>query len=111
MLKTSVLATLLGICLVAAPASAQQRLIHGKVINDVGDPLSNVQVTVTDTSRITNTSDAGTYVIPAKTGEVLQFRYIGTQPIERTVGTSDTINVQLRRVAVSLNTSWLVLPG
>jgi len=111
MLKTSVLATLLGICLVAAPASAQQRLIHGKVINDVGDPLSNVQVTVTGTSRITNTNDAGTYVIPARTGEILQFRYIGTQPIERTVGTSDTINVQLRRVAVSLNTVTVTALG
>ncbi|HKO16728.1 MAG TPA: SusC/RagA family TonB-linked outer membrane protein [Gemmatimonadaceae bacterium] len=102
-MKTSVLAALMGICLVAAQASAQQRLIHGKVVDDVGDPLSNVQVAVTGTSRITSTNTAGTYVIPARTGQTLQFRYIGTQPIQRTVGTSDTINVQLRRVAVSLN--------
>jgi TonB-linked SusC/RagA family outer membrane protein len=103
MMKTSVLAALLGLCLGAAPASAQQRLIHGKVINDVGDPLSNVQVNVTGTNRITSTNAGGTYVIPARTGETIQFRYIGTTPIQRTVGASDTINVQLKRVALNLN--------
>jgi len=110
-MKTNVLAALMGICLVAAQASAQQRLIHGKVIDEIGDPLSNVQVAVTGTSRITTTNTAGTYVIPARTGEILQFRFIGTQPIQRTVGTSDTINVQLRRVAVSLNTVTVTALG
>jgi len=93
----------MGLCCVAAPAAAQQRLIHGTVSNDVGDPIANVQITVTGTTRGTTTSAAGSYVIPAKTGETIQYRYIGTQPIERIVGASDTINVQLKRVALNLN--------
>ena len=110
MMKTSVLAALMGLCLVAAPASAQQRLIHGNVTNEIGDPLSNVQVTITGTARGTTTTSSGAYVIPARTGETIEFRYIGTQPIQRTVGTSDTINVQLKRLALNLNAVTVTAP-
>lgn len=93
---------MMGICLVAAPASAQQRLIRGKVTSETGSPLSNVQVAVTGTSRITVTNAEGNYSVPATTGQVLQFRFIGTSPVQRTVGASDVIDVQLRRVAQNL---------
>lgn len=93
---------MLGLCLVAAPANAQQRLIHGKVTSESGAPLPNVQVAVTGTSRITLTNAGGNYGIMAATGQVLQFRAIGTTPEQRTVGTSDVMDVELRRVATNL---------
>jgi TonB-linked SusC/RagA family outer membrane protein len=41
--------------------------------------------------------------VRAAPGQVLQFRLIGTALVERTVGDSDVINVELKRVAVSLD--------
>jgi TonB-linked SusC/RagA family outer membrane protein len=94
---------MLGICLVAAQASAQQRLIRGKVVNESGSPLPSVQVSVMGTSRITTTNTEGNYAIAAVTGQTLQFRYIGSAPVARTVGTSDVIDVQLKRMATNLD--------
>ena len=94
---------LLGICLAATQASAQQRQVRGKVTSETGSPLSGVQVSVMGTSRVTTTNNEGVYAIAATTGQTLQFRYIGTTPIARTVGTSDVIDVQLKRMATNLN--------
>ena len=92
-----------GLWLSAVPASAQQRLIHGKVTAEAGTPLQNVEVSVNGTSRITMTNAQGAYAINATTGQVLQFRAIGTEPVQRAVGESDVIDVQLRRVATNLD--------
>src|SRR5204863_5754828 len=45
----------------------------------------------------------GNYTIAAEVGKVLQFRFIGTGLVERTVGDADVIDVQLRRVALDLD--------
>src|SRR5512146_880453 len=102
MMKRALLA-LMGICLVAAPASAQQRQIRGKVTSETGAPLGSVQVSVMGTNRITSTNDQGVYTIAATKGQSLQVRFIGTSPVARVVGASDVIDVQLKRTAVNLN--------
>lgn len=95
---------LMGIFLAAGQLSAQQqRLIHGKVTSEAGDPLASVQVSVMGTSRTAVTNNEGNYSITATTGQTLQFRFIGTAPIARVVGTSDVLDVQLRRVATNLD--------
>jgi hypothetical protein len=50
------------------------------------------------------TGSTGKYTIRASAGQTLQFKFIGTEPVERVVGGESVINVQLRRVAASLNT-------
>jgi hypothetical protein len=102
-MKKRVLVGLMGMLLFAAPAFAQQRLIRGTVTDDNGAPLANVQVMVVGTSRITATSAEGGYTINASTGQTLQFRFIGRTPVAKVVGTSDVIDVQLRRTAVNLD--------
>jgi TonB-linked SusC/RagA family outer membrane protein len=87
----------------AAPAFAQQKTITGKVTNEIGAPLSDVSVVIKGTRTGTTTNADGGYSIRADIGQVLQFRFIGTAPIERTVGAQDVIDVQLRRVATQLN--------
>ena len=101
-MKRSLL-TLLALILVAAPAFAQQRTITGKVTSEQGTPLSGVSVTVKGTTTSTATTPQGDYSIAATAGQVLQFRLIGTALAERSVGTEDVINVQLRRVALDLD--------
>jgi TonB-linked SusC/RagA family outer membrane protein len=97
------LTALLGIFLFAAPASAQQKTVTGKVTTEQGAPLVGASVVVKGTRTGTVTNPQGAYTVRADVGQVLQFRYIGTAPQERVVGTEDVIDVQLNRVATSLN--------
>jgi TonB-linked SusC/RagA family outer membrane protein len=102
-MKTRVLTVLMGMFLLAAPASAQQRTVTGKVTSELGLPAAGVSVVVKGTTIGTTTTADGTYSVRAVTGQVLQFRLIGTAPQERTVGTASVIDVELRQVATSLN--------
>ena len=94
---------LMGMFLVATQAFAQQKTVTGKVTDETGAPLSGVSVLVKGTNIRSTTNDAGTYSIAAAPGQTIQFRFIGTQYAERTVGAANAINVQLRRTAVALN--------
>ena len=93
----------LSLVLASAQAFAQQRTITGKVTSEQGTPLNGVTVSVKGTSTSTSTTAQGDYSIPAEAGRILLFRLIGTELVQRTVGTEDVINVQLRRVALDLD--------
>lgn len=97
------LMALLATFLCAAQAVAQQKAITGKVTTEQGTPLSGASVVVKGTRTGTTTNTQGNYSIRADIGQTLQFRYIGTAPEERVVGAADVIDVQLARVATSLN--------
>ena len=87
----------------ASQAVAQQRTITGKVTSEQNLPLAGVTVTVKGTSTTTSSNNQGDYSVAAEAGQTLQFRLIGTQLVERAVGTEDVINVQLRRAAMDLD--------
>lgn len=101
-MKKSVLMVLMGIVLCSAQAFAQQKTITGKVTGEDGAPVAGVSVVVKGSNIGTATNAQGNYSIRANVGQVLRYRLIGTAAEERTVGTEDVINVQLRRVATSL---------
>src|SRR5947199_932637 len=101
-MKKSIVMVLVGIFLVAPRAFAQQKTVTGKVTSEQGSPLAGVSVVIKGTTRSTATNAAGNYTIAAEAGKVLQFRFIGTGLVERTVGAS-VIDVQLRRVALDLD--------
>src|SRR5947207_6485289 len=92
-----------GFFLVAAQASAQQKTVSGKISGEQGTSLADVSVSVKGTSVRTTSDAEGNYSIRADAGQVLQFRAIGATPEEHTIGASDVINVELRRVARTLN--------
>lgn len=102
-MKRVLLLVLMGFLLVAGPAFAQQRIVTGRVTSEQGPPLAGVAVSVKGTSIATVTNDNGEYSIRAEVGQVLQFRFIGTALVERTVGPDGVIDVELRRVALSLD--------
>ena len=101
-MKRVLLLVLMGSLLVAERAFAQQRTITGRVTSEQGSPLAGVAVVVKGTSIATSTNNDGEYSIQAEVGQVLQFRFIGTALVERTVGPDGAIDVALRRVALSL---------
>lgn len=102
-MKKRILMLLVGALLLASQAFAQQRTITGRVTNDQGTPLSGVQIAVKGTGRGTLTNAEGRYSVRAQAGQVLQFSFVGTAPLERTVGTADVINVELKTQAISLD--------
>ncbi len=86
-----------------AQGAAQQKPVSGRVTSEQGEPMPGVSVVIKGTTVGTLTRVDGTYSLRASVGQVLQFRFIGTAPEERTVGAADVINVTLRRVATQLD--------
>ena len=98
-----ILMVLMGLFLVAPQAFAQQKAVAGKVTDDQGVALRGASIIIKGTTTGTISNDAGNYSIRVTVGQVLQFRLIGTAPAERTVGVDNVINVQLHRVATTLD--------
>jgi len=71
---------------------AQQKTISGTVSDESG-PLPGVNVIVKGTVNGTQTDFDGNYTISASIGDIIVFSYVGMNPQEKTVGTSNTINV------------------
>ena len=94
---------LLGTILLSAPAMAQQKTVTGRVSDEQGAPLPAASVVIKGSSTGVRTNAAGTYSIRASVGQVLQYKFLGTAPAERVVGTDDVVNVQLRRTPKSLD--------
>jgi TonB-linked SusC/RagA family outer membrane protein len=80
----------------------QEKTISGNVTDQSGLPLPGVSIVVVGTTSGTQTDFDGNYVITASTGQVLRFSYIGQKTVERTVGTSTTVNVQMEEDAQAL---------
>jgi TonB-linked SusC/RagA family outer membrane protein len=102
-MKHRILMVLMGLFLCATQASAQQKTVTGRVTSEQGAPLQAVSVVIKGTTTGTQTGSDGRYSIRVATGQVLQYRLIGTAPAERIVGTADVIDVSLRRVAATLD--------
>jgi TonB-linked SusC/RagA family outer membrane protein len=103
-MKTRVLTTLMALlCCAAAPAAAQEKTVTGRVTDEQSAPLPGASVVIRGTTVGTIVGANGNYSIRVAPGQVLQYRMIGTSPVERTVGAENVINVQLRRVATSLD--------
>ncbi len=75
----------------------------GKIVRDVGIPLSGASIVIKGTGQGTQANNSGDYSIRVQVGQVLQFRLIGYLPQERTVGAGNVINVQLEKAAANLD--------
>ena len=103
-MKKKLLILVLGVFFVSLQAFAQQKTVTGKVTDDEGLPLPGASISIKgSTTGGTSSRVDGTYSILTNASQVLQFKFIGTKTVERTVGTNNVINVQLRSDATSLN--------
>lgn len=82
---------------VSAVGKAQEKQVSGNVTDQNGLPLPGVSVVVIGTTSGTQTDFDGNYAISASAGGVLQFSYLGQKTVSRTVGDSNTINVQMEQ--------------
>ena len=75
---------------------AQQRSITGKVMaSDDNSPLVGVTITHKSSGQVVVTNNNGQFSIPAKTGDILQFSFVGMQTKEIRVTDQSTIDVRL----------------
>ena len=81
---------------------AQEKIVSGTVTDSSGT-LPGVSVLVKGTTSGTETDFDGKYSIKTKTGDVLRFSYLGYETTEKTVGTSNSINVTLEEGGVQLD--------
>jgi TonB-linked SusC/RagA family outer membrane protein len=80
---------------------AQEKTVTGKV-SDASGPLPGVTVLIKGTKTGTQTDFDGNYSIKANTGVVLQYSFVGMQTSEKTVGSSNIINVVMQENAEAL---------
>lgn len=82
---------------------AQEKTVTGTVKDGAGMPLSGVTIMVKGTTRGVATDFDGNYSIKAKTGDVLQFVSIGFANVEKTVGSSNVVNVVMQEESQQLD--------
>jgi outer membrane receptor protein involved in Fe transport len=81
---------------------AQEKTISGNVTDQSGLPLPGVAVIVEGTTTGTQTDFDGNYSINAREGQVLRYSYLGQKTVMKTVGASNSINVQMEDDAEAL---------
>ncbi|MCG1035939.1 SusC/RagA family TonB-linked outer membrane protein [Polaribacter sargassicola] len=74
--------------------NAQKISVSGSVSDNAG-PLPGVSVLIKGTNVGVETNFDGNYNISATKGDILVFRYLGYQMVEKTIGNSNVINVVL----------------
>lgn len=80
---------------------AQEKTVTGKVA-DASGPLPGVTVIIKGTNTGTQSDFDGNYTIKAKTGDVLLYSFIGMNTAQKTVGSSNVINVTMTESAEAL---------
>ena len=102
-MKNRLLMVVMALLLITARASAQEKVVTGKVTDDQGAPIAGASVVIKGTTVGVYTNGEGNYSLRTAAGKVLVYRFIGTAAVERVVGDANVINVQLRRSATSLD--------
>jgi TonB-linked SusC/RagA family outer membrane protein len=77
--------------------------VKGTVVDEKGVTLPGVTVTVKDTKVVTTTDINGAYAIDVPAGGKLLFTFIGTTPVEESVGNRRVINVTLKSAVTNLS--------
>ncbi len=103
-LKLFLVLVLCSLQLDATPVNsvALQQQISGKVTDSNNIPLPGVSIIIVGTTKGTQTDFDGNYSIEAKTGDILQFSFIGMQTQTIKVAENNTINVILKEDVSSL---------
>nr|WP_314561255.1 SusC/RagA family TonB-linked outer membrane protein [uncultured Capnocytophaga sp.] len=74
--------------LLSATMVAQNLEVSGTVKDDKGLPLPGVLVLIKGTQNGASTDENGRYTVRAKAGDVLNFSFLGMQPIDKKVGSN-----------------------
>lgn len=89
--------------LLSVSVAAQQIEVSGTVKDDKGEPLLGVLVLIKGTQKGASTDMDGKFTIRTKVGDVLNFTFLGMQPVEKRIGNSTKkLDVVMREEAEQL---------
>jgi hypothetical protein len=91
------------VCCLSPVILFAQTKITGTVNDETKQPLPGVSVMLKGTSQGTTTDVYGRFIINASPGQVLVFKFIGFAPQEATVGTGNSMVVNLTGDSKTLN--------
>lgn len=77
-------------------ATAQQRLISGKVVNADGNAVPSATVQVVETQEATTTNEQGRFTIKATSGQHIEFSSVGYLKNSVVVGDGNELNINLQ---------------
>ncbi len=89
------------LALVVQISFAQEKTVTGNV-SDASGPLPGVTVLIKGAKIGTQTDFDGNYSMSASAGDVLQFSFMGMQTVEKTVGSSNVVDVTMQENAEAL---------
>ena len=92
--------------------------VKGKVLNEKGEPISGVTVSIKGTSIITSTDNAGEFILTSvERNAVIVFNSVNTEPFELRIGGKKELLVNLKPkitelgdVVVTINTGYQHIP-
>ncbi|WP_111708323.1 SusC/RagA family TonB-linked outer membrane protein [Lutibacter citreus] len=90
------------LALIVQISFAQEKTVTGNV-SDASGPLPGVTVITKGTKTGTQTDFDGNYSIKASSGAIIQFSFVGMNSVEKTVGSSNVINVIMSESAEALD--------
>jgi TonB-linked SusC/RagA family outer membrane protein len=76
--------------------------ISGKVLDEKGEPLSGVSITVKGTNKGTSSDINGAFSIDARQGDVLEFSMVGYKPYTVTLTNQTTFSITMQLEATQL---------
>ena len=82
------------LALIVQISFAQEKTISGIVSDETG-PLPGVNVLIKGTTSGVETDFDGKFTIQAKTGDILVFSFVGMKSIQKTVGSSNSMNITM----------------
>ena len=82
--------------------ASQQKYVSGRVLDEKGEGVPNVSVTIKGTTRGTVTKTDGTFSIQAKQGETLNFSGVGYKTQSLVLGSETSVNITITTDASNL---------
>jgi TonB-linked SusC/RagA family outer membrane protein len=89
--------------LYTATGFSQNKIISGKITDDLGSPMSKITIAVNGTANGVQSDFDGNYMIEVNVGDVLTFSFTGFINSVYTVGASNTIDVMMMRTPTLLD--------
>src|SRR5690606_23778037 len=83
--------------------TASQQEVTGKVIDQDGNPVQGVTVTVKGKTAVVKTDALGAYSISAQQGDVLEFTFVGMKYQEVLIENQDSLTVTMEEDAVGID--------
>lgn len=86
---------LLAILSISLTSVAAPYTMKGTVVDELGEKLTGVSVSVKGTARGTTTDLSGQFSLQVSNGETLQFSYVGYSPVNIKVNGQPSVEVKM----------------